>query len=49
MLLKSYYNVKNLEIPVSGPELPPPALYWYDQIRMLRQSVSDINKTTIVY
>ena len=27
MLLKSYYNVKNLEIPENGPELPlPPTL-----------------------
>ena len=24
MLLKSYYNVKNLEIPENGPELPLP-------------------------
>ena len=26
MLLKSNYYVENLEIPESGPELPPPAL-----------------------
>ena len=26
MLLKSYHYVENLEIPQSGPELPPPAL-----------------------
>ena len=27
MLLKSNYYVENLEIPESGPELPPPALH----------------------